>query len=306
MVTTIIIDFKLYFIIIKTDSSHLLPDGRKLGYAEYGDPNGTPIFYFHGGQESRLSSRFMDSTASRLGIRIIAPDRPGIGLSSFQVDRNFLDWAEDIEFLAKQLKLKTFSIFGLSGGAPHVLACAYALPHRIHRVAIVSGTGPHDYSGKLKGVWLPVKMAHWFARLKNDFLLRTFISREYKELKENPEKRLLQLQKFLPESDGNLFKKHPEFGIDFINGSLEAYKQGVEAVIQEWQLYVKDWGFPLEEITTHIDLWYGGEDKMAPKYRGLHYHKIFQDSNLHLFEKEGHFSLIRNHLDKILRNMIYE
>lgn len=281
-----------------------MPDGRILAYAEYGNPNGTPIFYFHGGQESRLSSGFMDDTASKKGIRIIAPDRPGIGLSSFQENRSFLDWAKDIEHLANHLELKTFSIFGLSGGAPHVLACAYTFPDRLQNVTIVSGTGPHDYNGKLKGVWFPVKLMHWFAISKNDKYLRSFVTSEYKVLKEKPDKRLRQLQKFLPKSDRKLLKKNPSYGIEFIKGSLEAYSQGIEAVVQEWKLYVMNWGIPLSEISTHIDLWYGGEDKMAPKYRGIHYHEILQDSKLHLFEKEGHFSLIRNYLDQILSTMI--
>lgn len=246
----------------------------------------------------------MDATASKLGIRIIAPDRPGIGLSTFQMDRNFLNWAQDVEFLADQLDAENFSIFGLSGGAPHVLACAFALSHRIQKAAIVCGTGPHNYRGKLKGMWFPVKLVHWFAGFKNDSLLRRFIMGEYKELKENPEKRLSKLQRFLPESDSKLFKEHPEYGLGFINGSLEAYKQGIDAVVQEWQLYVRDWEIPLSEITTPIDLWYGGEDKMAPKYRGIHYQDILKNSKLQVFQEEGHFSLIRNQLEQILKTLI--
>lgn len=285
---------------MKTENTFILPGGRIMGYAEYGDPKGTPILYFHGGQESRLSSRFMDSTALKLGVRLIAPERPGIGLSTYQENRTFLDWGKDVNSLANHLHLKTFSIFGLSGGAPHVLACAYMFPERIEKVSIISGTGPHNYKGKLKGVWFPVKLMHWFASAKKDKNLRAFVNSEYKTLYEEPEKRLRQLQKYLPRPDRNLLKENAEYGIDFIKGSTEAYAQGVEAVIQEWKLYVSDWGFPLEEITTHIELWYGSEDKMAPKYRGIYYHRILQNSRLNIFENEGHFSLIRNHLEDIL------
>lgn len=288
---------------MKTENSFVLPDGRTLGYAEYGAPQGVPVFYFHGGQESRLSSRFMASTAHRLGVRIIAPDRPGVGLSSFQENRSFLGWAKDIENLADHLELETFSVFGLSGGAPHVLACAYSFPERLQNVTMVSGTGPHNYKGRLKGVWFPVKIMHWFASSKNDKYLRSFITSEYEALKEKPEKRLRQLQKYLPKSDRTLLKEHPSYGVEFIKGSLEAYKHGIEAVVQEWKLYVEDWGFPLSEITTPIDLWYGDEDKMAPHYRGMHYAKILQDSELYVLENEGHFSLIRNHLEEILITM---
>ena len=81
---------------MESDKSIILSDGRILGCAEYGASLGYPVFYFHGGQESRLSSLFMDSTAKKLNIRLICPDRPGIGLSAFQTGRIFLDWGEDI------------------------------------------------------------------------------------------------------------------------------------------------------------------------------------------------------------------
>ena len=79
---------------MQTDNMIKLADGRVLGYAEYGDSLGYPIFYFHGGQESRLSSKFMDSVANNLNIRVISPDRPGVGLSTFQKNRQFLDWGD--------------------------------------------------------------------------------------------------------------------------------------------------------------------------------------------------------------------
>ena len=153
---------------MQTDNTITLADGRVLGYAEYGDSQGFPVFYFHGGQESRLSSSFMDSTAFELGVRIIAPDRPGVGLSTFQENRTFQSWATDVDQLADSLQLERFSIFGLSGGAPHVLACLVRLSDRIENASIISGATPYNYKGTLKGMWFPVKIIHWFASFKND------------------------------------------------------------------------------------------------------------------------------------------
>lgn len=285
---------------MKTEQTITLPDGRSLGFAEYGDPSGFPVFYFHGGQESRLSSAFMDPIARELQLRIIAPDRPGIGLSSFQEGRTLLDWGKDMADLADALGIGTFSVFGLSGGGPHVLACTLGFPDRIVKASIVSGTGPHNYKGKLRGVWFPVKLMHWFAAGKNDKNLRKFIAREHKTLSEKPQKRLRQLQKFLPKPDRVLLTDNPTYGIEFIKASQEAYRQGMEAAVQEWKLYVSDWGFSLRDIQKHIVLWYGGKDKMAPKHRGTYLHQMLPNSTFHLMPNEGHFSLIRNHLREIL------
>src|SRR4051794_2688416 len=85
-----------------------LPDGRVLGYAEYGDPTGCPLFFFHGLPGSRLRRHPDDSIAYKLGVRIIAPERPGYGLSSFQPGRTVLDWPADVVTLADALRLDRF------------------------------------------------------------------------------------------------------------------------------------------------------------------------------------------------------
>ncbi|WP_422081095.1 alpha/beta fold hydrolase [Ulvibacterium sp.] len=285
---------------MKINNKLILRDGRTLGYAEYGNPVGFPIFYFHGGQESRLSSAFMDSTAQNMGIRIIAPDRPGIGLSSFKKNRTFLDWPKDVTELADGLQLEKFSVFGLSGGSPHVLACVHEIPNRIYKSAIVCGAAPYDYKGSLKDMWPPVKFIHWLASQKNDNGLQKVIHNDFKTLLKKPESRLKQFQNYLPVPDRAIMTRRPEYGWEFIDGSVEAYTNGIEGVVQEWKLYVNDWGFRIEDIDAPIHLWYGTADKMSPYHRGIYLNSELVNSKLHTLENEGHFSLIRNHLEKIL------
>ena len=67
-----------------SQSMHL-PDGRTLMYAEYGIPDGKPVFYFHGLSGSRLEPGLLDGNMLiEAGIHLIAPDRPGMGGSDFQ------------------------------------------------------------------------------------------------------------------------------------------------------------------------------------------------------------------------------
>ena len=288
----------------ETDRIITLNDGRKLGYELYGDLEGYPVFYFHGGQESRLSAAFMDGTARKLKICIIAPDRPGVGLSYYHPGRRFIDWASDVNALADALEIDKFSVFGLSGGSPHVLACAHEIPHRIHKVGIVSGTAPYNYRGKLKGVWLPLKLLHWIASFQNHKSLQSFMEREAEIVLERPEKRIKQLQKFLPKPDRSLMKFRPEYAECFIRGSQESFHKGINAAVQEWQLYVRDWGFELSNIEKQVLLWYGAKDKMAPKYKGMYLKEQLPEAELYILENEGHFSLIRNHLHTILSQLL--
>jgi hypothetical protein len=88
----------------------ILPDGRKLGYAQYGSLTGRPIIYLHGLPGSRLEAATYDELGLKLGARIIAADRPGIGWSSPLPGRTLLDYPKDLEHLAKHLELDEYSI----------------------------------------------------------------------------------------------------------------------------------------------------------------------------------------------------
>jgi pimeloyl-ACP methyl ester carboxylesterase len=62
------------------EASHVrLPDGRQLGYQEYGDPHGHSVFFFHGWIGSRLDFAPNDAIARGLGIRVVSVDRPACG-----------------------------------------------------------------------------------------------------------------------------------------------------------------------------------------------------------------------------------
>lgn len=90
-----------------------LTDGRRLGYAEYGDSHGTPIFYFHGNFGSRLEAAFgKENSAHDMGVRFISPDRPGMGLSDYQKNRSILDWPNDVLELASLLEIDKFAVIG--------------------------------------------------------------------------------------------------------------------------------------------------------------------------------------------------
>jgi pimeloyl-ACP methyl ester carboxylesterase len=129
-----------------------LRDGRSLGYAEYGDPAGKPVIFFQGTPSSRLFHHPDESIAVSLGAHIITMDRPGFGLSDFQLGRTLLDWPDDVVELAKALKIDRFAVAGISGGGPYVAACALKIPQRLTAAAIISGVGPVDALGAIQGM----------------------------------------------------------------------------------------------------------------------------------------------------------
>src|SRR5256885_8233961 len=133
--------------------------GGRLAYCEYGDPSGIPVLFCHGWPSSRTMGELTDAAARELGVRIISPDRPGIRDSSFQPNRELIDWPDVVQELADHLALERFRVFAISGGAPYAYATAWKIPDRVASIAIASGAPPivdlNDYSGLL---WLYRRM----------------------------------------------------------------------------------------------------------------------------------------------------
>src|SRR4029453_18002372 len=118
------------------DSTLWLRDRRRLQVLEIGKRNGFPIFHFHGNGSSLLEIFTVESRAEPLGLRLICPDRPGIGGSDSKPDYRLLDWPDDVVDVADQLGIKRFAVEGFSGGAPFALACAYKIPTRSPRLVL--------------------------------------------------------------------------------------------------------------------------------------------------------------------------
>jgi pimeloyl-ACP methyl ester carboxylesterase len=121
--------------------AHLELDGRNLAYCVWGDPNGRPMFLFHGSPGSRVFAP-NPFTTEESGIQLITVDRPGYGRSDRQPGRQMRDWTADVEALAGSLGIQEFSVMGHSSGGPYALACAFALPDRVKHVALVSSVAP--------------------------------------------------------------------------------------------------------------------------------------------------------------------
>src|ERR1035441_6500144 len=105
----------------------VLGDGRDIGWLELGEPDGAPVFAFHGTPGSRLQLTIDETAIGDAGVRLVCPDRPGYGLSTFQPGRRLVDWPGDVAHLADHLGIGRFAVMGISGGGPHAAACAAML-----------------------------------------------------------------------------------------------------------------------------------------------------------------------------------
>lgn len=123
--------------VIRETQQIKLADGRMLGYDEHGDPQGKPVIFMHGFPGSRFDWPLFDpdDSAMDLKARLIAVDRPGMGLSDFKKRREILDWPDDVSELADKLQLDQFAVLAISGGGPYGEACAFKIPGGVQHEA---------------------------------------------------------------------------------------------------------------------------------------------------------------------------
>jgi pimeloyl-ACP methyl ester carboxylesterase len=279
-----------------------LPDNRRLAYAEFGKPDGHPVFHFHGSPSSRLEPLLLgDDVFSQLGLRIIAPDRPGMGQSDFQPDRGFSDWPDDVVFLADALGLDKFSILGISGGCGYVAACAAKVPKRLHSAVIVSGAWSMDYIEDMP----TASRLLWFLAKKSPIFHKILLKVMLRSLQGSPEKLLATFKKQLPPVDYAVVES-PERMKPFAQTSLESMREGVKGATKDLQLYVQEWDFSLDEIQIPLTLFHGGQDMNVPIVAVKRVMASLPTARLITYPDEGHISLIVNHIDAIAKALVGE
>jgi pimeloyl-ACP methyl ester carboxylesterase len=278
---------------LQRDSRTLkLPDSRLLGYAQYGDPNVNPLFFFHGLPSSRLECAEFDPIAKKHNIHLIGVDRPGMGLSTFQPNRKILDWPDNVTRLADHLELNSFRVIGSSGGSPYALACAYALPpDRLHGVGILAGVGP--WQAGTKGMPLVGRMM-WNLWAWAPWTFKAIFERSWVRAARDPDPdRLNQMcnkaMDWMREKDRKLFENETvaKCTVEMLRA---AFVQGVDGAAHEARLLTTPWGFEVEDVRYEgVKLWYGDEDTNTPLETGMYMAQRLLGSKLKVYPGETHY-----------------
>ena len=270
-----------------------LPDGRTLSYAEYGDPEGRPVFAFHGVVGSRLLWSLYDEAARERGVRIVAPDRPGFGASDFQGGRRLLDWPGDVSTLADELGIERFGVVGFSGGGPHALACAHAVSERVRGVSLVSTVTPPDTRTDANPLNEAVLSA---TRFVPGFSQAAFASSAW--LAENawPGFRAALVGSAAP-ADRDLFEG-PAGETLFADGA-EAFRQGSRGPAHDLPLVGNDWGFDPAEVAGPVALWHGTGDTTVSPDLARALGDLLPAADLYLTD-DAHYSALVSNREAVL------
>ena len=283
---------------IATARQAQLKDGRRLGFAEYGDRDGAPLILLHDLFGNRALRHPDDSILSRLGIRLIGVDRPGYGQSTRKPGRSLMDVAEDIMLLSRALGLERFSVLGFDAGGPYALACAYRFPELIKRCAVVASLPPMDNPIGFRAVHPFYARLFQLAHGKEGFFRMLLQGLFWLDAQRPPEQFMRDLAASLSPPDQEIMSN-----IKLLGARRDMWDEnrgnGSECMADEMVSLVGSWGFHLQSIRVPVDIWWGEYDNFCAPIVGKRMANMIPNATLRMEAGAGHL-LLYSHWQAIL------
>jgi pimeloyl-ACP methyl ester carboxylesterase len=250
----------------RAEGRFYLPNGRRLGFAEYGDPSGAVVLWCHGTPGARRQFPLLGRRAAeKLGLRVVVVERPGSGLSDPHPYDAMADWATDMAHVADALGADRLGVVGLSGGGPYALACGAVPPlaTRVAAVAVLGGivpsVGPEATTGVIDD--LARRFEPMLSQLRRPLAalslglmaplipISHYVMRAYSSIQ--------------PEGDQQVFAD-PEMEAVFVDDVVLVVRGRCQAVIDDVRLFGRDWGFRLADVRVPVRWWHGDADPLVP------------------------------------------
>ena len=282
---------------METQQRFSLPDGRQLGFSVVGE--GTPVLYFHGTASSRLETLLLKEFACAYSFQMIGVDRPGYGLSTFAPRTRLRDFAADVNCLLAHLGLEQFALLAWSGGGPFGLTYVALFPERVSKAVVVGSPSlpfdvatAHNNSFARFAMKIPALGMWGLKRFRAEVLKA---NRDIDSFLGSKSGRKMVAS--WPEADAKFFAD-PAW-LRLMYGSMaEGFRQGndgVKAVFQEHQLFIKPWAEPVSQIPPgKVCVWQGTEDTTCRVENAYRLAEAVPNACLEVFEGEGHCVMFDN------------
>jgi pimeloyl-ACP methyl ester carboxylesterase len=274
----------------KLEGNIAVGENRQISFAEFGAPQGRPVFWLHGTPGARRQI----PTEARVysedhNIRLIGVDRPGIGSSTPHRYSCILSFADDLRTIADTLGVDKMAVIGLSGGGPYALGCAAAMPDRIVVAGILGGVaptrGPEAISGGAMN--LGVRIAPLLKL--GGAPLRVGASMLVQSIRPVASPALYAYAAVSPQADRHLLTR-PEFKAMFLDDLLNGSRKQLDAPFNDVILFARDWGFRLDEVKVPVRWWHGDHDHIIPFSHGQHMVSLLPDAELFRLPEESHLA----------------
>ena len=291
-----------------------MPDGRSIEVLIAGPPDGLPLVLHEGTPVGLVLYPPTVQAAGLRGLRTILAARPGYEASTPRPGRRVVDVAADIGAVLDELGADTFVTLGWSGGGPHTLACAAALPGRCLAAASIAGVAPYPARGLdwLAGMG-PENVEEFGAAIAGEAKLTEFLTSAAVTFS-------ALTGASVAESLGGLVIEADQAALtgEYADHIANALRAAMNSGIAGWRdddlAFTKDWGFSLgwdappdalpDAPAAPVAIWQGDQDQMVPYAHGQWLAANIPGARVHLMPGEGHLSLTVSSFGLILDDLL--
>ncbi|WP_326571664.1 alpha/beta hydrolase [Actinacidiphila glaucinigra] len=263
-------------------------DGGTIAVEVLGEPDAPAVLLCHGLADSRLAVYGFAGAADALGLRFIAPDRPGTGGTDARRLTRVVDWAEEATLVLDTLDVDSVALLGVSGGGAFAAACASALPDRVRSLLLIAPLGPPAWPtcGMAAGQRASLRIARHAPALGGWLMgrLATLARRA-------PGQFLRLATGEMPDSDRRALAQ-PDERAAFLTNYVEAFHRGSRGVAQDLRVLTLPWGFDLESIRVPTSIHHGDADTTVPLQHARRFAAAIPGARLHVHPGQGHFSIL--------------
>jgi pimeloyl-ACP methyl ester carboxylesterase len=269
----------------RRDQEAVLPDGRRVGFAEWGTAATPVIFDFHGGPGCRLIPSGTPEAIEELGVRWITVDRPGLGRSDPQPNRSMADWGRDIGHLADGLGVDTFAVVGWSMGGPYAAATAAVSGSRVTAAALL-GPAPVTMSGgDITGLG---KTDAWVLARDDPWTMAQLYVAVGQLARRDPAAAVASILFGATGPERAAFEQ-PDTVAALVDTLVEATRQGSIGLVDDMRVELSPWGFDPAAIGQTVHVWEGTDDSFSLPGVAQAWVDAVPNGVLHTLEGEGHF-----------------
>lgn len=280
-----------------TDKTVVDRTGATIGYYEYGDPAGKPVLAFHGTPSCGAGFAFADGPALERHLRVIAPDRPGVGRSSRRESWRVSDYPAMVDSFVDALGINRFGVWGYSGGGPYAVACVAMLAQRIDAAAISSGMGEVGVFAKAEDFEKTDRQMLNMA-VKHPAMARQVMAASAWVAKRAPKMAMKSFEKQMAPADRAVLSTFSE-PTEAIAVFTRAIQNGAHGVVADYAALAKPWGCDMSAIVAPVKVWQGTDDRLVPLFHAEQLVARLPGATLQTWDGEGHLAPIA-HVGEIL------
>ncbi len=267
-----------------------------VGYYTYGSPDGAPVLVFHGTPASGAGFAWADRPAASRGLKLIAPDRPGVGLSS-RAEWTIGSYPEMVAAFADASGIDTFAVWGYSGGGPYAVSAAAKLRGRVTAAAVTAGMGQIPEWASLDDFEKTDRQFLVMAT-KRPRLARAMLGAVGRLARLSPASAMRSFEKQLSAADKAVIDTlgTPREAMALFT---EAFLRGSAGVVDDYASLAKPWDVDLAAIECPVLIAHGTADQMVPLSHSRALAERIASATLVEWPDEGHLATV-THVGEIL------